>query len=230
MLDILKKATSTGIIPVIKIEDSEIAVSLAEAIIAGGINTIEVTVRNDSAFQSIENIKKNCPGMLVGAGTIISPALADRAAEAGADYMVAPGFHRQTVLYCKELGIPIVPGCVTPTEIQSAIEEGLQILKFFPASQYGGIAGIKELAGPFPNIKFIPTNGICYENLCGYLQCKTVAAVGGSFMARADVIKRRDWDAITANCRRAVSLSRGVRPAYVGISHDSEAEGFSSSL
>lgn len=224
MNDILKEACSAGILPVIKIDDPENAEPLAKAIYSGGIHTIEVTVRNSTAFQSIERIKRVCPDMLVGAGTITSPQLAKQAQEAGADYVVSPGFYRPTVQYCVECGLPILPGCVTPSEIQAAQEEGFQMLKFFPAAQNGGTDGIKQLSGPFPNVRFVPTGGIGYNELGAYLRCKAVAAVGGSFMAKADVIHHGDWHAITENCRRAVAISLDFRLAHVGIHHDNAEE------
>ncbi len=223
-MDILEKVSLAGVIPVIKIEDPEYAVPLAKAIMAGGICTIEVTVRNDSAFQSIRLIHENVPGMMVGAGTILTPEMVDEAMAAGADYIVAPGFNLPTVRRCKELNIPIVPGCVTPSEIQTAIDEGLKVLKFFPAGTLGGIEAIKLMAGPFPGVKFVPTGGITFDNLGEYLSCKAVAAAGGSYMAKVDLIKAKDWDQITANCRRAVNLAMGYRLVHVGINHETADE------
>ena len=223
-MSILDRVSMAGVIPVIKIEDPECAVPLAKAIMAGGIRTIEVTVRNDSAFRSISLIHENVPDMMVGAGTILSPEMVDEAMAAGADYIVTPGLHLPTVRHCKELGLPIVPGCVTPAEIQAAIDEGLKVLKFFPAGTLGGVEAIKLMAGPFPGVKFVPTGGITYENLGEYLSCKAVAAAGGSYMAKADLIKAKDWDQITANCRRAVNTAMGYRLAHVGINHETAKE------
>ena len=223
-MEVLERVSLAGVIPVIKIEDPTYAVPLAKAILAGGIHTIEVTVRNKSAFQSISLIHENVPQMLVGAGTIQNPAMADQAKAAGADYIVAPGLHLPTVRHCKELGLPVVPGCVSPSEIQTAIDEGLRVLKFFPAESFGGVDAIKLLAGPYPDVRFVPTGGITYDNLESYLSCKAVAAVGGSFMAKAELIRAQNWTQITENCRRAVNRAMGFQLAHVGINHANETE------
>lgn len=195
-----------GVVPVIKIEDVETAVDLAAAIQEGGLHTIEVTVRNETAYESITRIKKAFPEMLVGAGTILNAAMAEQAAAAGVDYIVAPGLSIKTVEYCQKVGMPILPGCVTPTEIQAAMDLGLDTLKFFPADSYGGVATLKNLSGPFPGIRFVPTGGIGFHNMEEYLSCKAVAAIGGSFMAKGDVIAAHDWDTIIANCRRCAAV------------------------
>ena len=223
-MDILERVAMAGVIPVIKIEDPAYAVPLANAIMAGGIRTIEVTVRNDTAFESIRLIHENVPGMMVGACTILTPEMVDQAQAAGADYIVAPGLNLPTVRRCKELDLPIVPGCVTPSEIQTAIDEGLKVLKFFPAGTLGGVEALKLMAGPFPGVKFVPTGGITFDNLGEYLSCKAIAACGGSFMAKADLIKANAWDQITENCRKAVNLALGFRLVHVGINHETEEE------
>lgn len=217
MRDILEQIHNVGIIPVIKIEDKDIAVDLAKALSDGGLNTIEVTVRNDTALESIHLIKEALPTFFVGAGTITNPELAQEAIAAGADYIVAPGLHIPTVEYCKRADVPIVPGCVTPSEIQQAMDLGLTTLKFFPAARFGGLAGIKDLAGPFASVKFIPTGGITMDMLGEYLSCNAIAAVGGSFMAKPDLIARHDWETITQQCRRCVELSLGFELAHVGV-------------
>ncbi len=208
---------ATGILPVIKIEDPDTAVELADAIRKGGINAIEVTARNESAFDSVSRIKKAFPDMMVGAGTITNVEMVKTAVAAGADFVVSPGFGREMVRYCVDNNIPVNPGCVSPSEVQEAQELGLRVVKFFPANRYGGVGGIRDLSGPFGKMKFVPTCGINFDNLGEYLSCPAVAAVGGSFMAKPDVIARHDWETVTANCRKAVELSLGFELGHVGL-------------
>jgi len=224
MWDMLKKLTDTGIIPVIKVEDPETAVPLANALRNGGINTIEVTVRNNTAFDSIKKIKEAYPDMLVGAGTILNPQMTRQAMDNGADYIVTPGFDEETVTFCQKAGITIIPGCVTPSEVQKAVNMGLKVLKFFPAGRYGGVEGIKELAGPFSDVRFVPTGGIGFGDLEQYLRCEEVAAVGGSFIAKADVIARHDWETITKNCKRCIELALGFEIGHVGMNFSNKEE------
>lgn len=219
MSDVLEKISRTGILPVIKIERLEDALPLAAALQAGGINAIEVTVRNAVAYDAIRAISRSYPDMIVGAGTIRSRQMVDEAAAAGARYVVAPGFDPDVVSYCVEKGIPIVPGCTTATEIDAAVRMGLQTVKFFPASTCGGTAAIKLLSGPYPQVWFVPTGGVDFTNLEEYLRLDAVAAVGGSFMAKADLIRAGEWGAITANCRKALKLSLGFELAHVGLNN-----------
>ena len=217
MTDVFEKIAECGILPVIKVEELEKAVPLADALRKGGINAIEVTARNDIAFDAIRAIKKEFPDMAVGAGTIRSTKLVDCALDAGADYCVMPGFNKDVVSYCIEKQMPCVPGCVTPSEIEEASSLGLTVLKFFPAKQNGGAAALKLLNGPFPGIKFVPTGGVDFSNIGEYLKLKCVAACGGSYMAKSDTIKNADWAKITADCAKAVSIAkqaRGIIPVF----------------
>lgn len=227
MSDILNKIAGMGVVPVIKIEDPETAVPLADAIRKGGINNIEVTVRNETAYTSIKAIKSAFPDMLVGAGTILNPAMVDEALAAGADYIVAPGLHVPTVRRCAEAGVPIVPGCTSASEIQTALDEGLTVLKFFPAEASGGLKTIKDLAGPFSQVRFVATGGMSFDNMGAYLRTPAVAAIGGSFMAKADVIARHDWETITANCKKCMDLCLGFELAHVGINQPTKDEAVS---
>ena len=213
MADPLSIISAVGVLPVIKIEDKDTAVELAAAIRAGGIGAMEVTARNETAFESIARIKAAFPDMMVGAGTITNVEMVKTAIKAGADFIVSPGFGREMVRYCVDNGIPVTPGCVSPSEVQEAQELGLRTVKFFPANRYGGVGGIKDLSGPFGKMKFIPTCGVSFDNLGEYLACPAVAAVGGSFMAKADVIARHDWQTITDNCRRAAEIALSSRSA-----------------
>lgn len=213
-----------GVVPVINIEKVEYAVPLAQALIDGGLPLIEVTLRSDTSLKSIEAIHKAFPDMPIAAGTVLSPELAKESIDAGAGMIVAPGFQEKTVRWCVDNGIDILPGCVTPTEINAAVDMGLKCVKFFPAEQSGGLKAIELLAGPFKGLTFVPTGGITYDNLGVYLSSSKVLACGGSFMAKADVIRRGDWDAITQNCRRAMDLSLGFSLSHVGINHENDEE------
>lgn len=216
ILDII---TQVGVLPVIKIEKLEHALPLAQALRAGGINAIEVTVRSDAAFYAIRAIAAEYPDMMVGAGTIHNPALAEQALSAGAKFIVTPGYSVPTVYYCVEKGVPIVPGCSSASDMELAVGAGLKVVKFFPAEANGGVAALKLYSGPFPMLKFVPTGGITYDNLGDYLKLDCVAACGGSFMAKADTIRNGDWDLITKNCCKAVDTALGFELAHVGLNH-----------
>lgn len=211
MADVLDRIAECGILPVIKIEELSKAVPLAEALRKGGINAIEVTARNAIAFDAIREIKAAFPDMAVGAGTIRSTELVDQALSAGADYCVMPGFSREIVSYCLKMGLPCVPGTTSPTEIEEASALGLSVLKFFPAEANGGAAALKLLNGPYPGIRWVPTGGVGFNNIDRYLSLKCVAACGGSYMAKSDVIKNGDWEKITEECRKAVRIADQAR-------------------
>ena len=223
-MNVLEKIAQTGILPVIKIEDVSKAVPLADALRKGGINAIEVTARSEAAFDAISAIKSAFPDMAVGAGTILSTELVDRAINAGAEYCVAPGFNPKTGSYCIGKGLPIVPGCSSTSDLELANEAGLETVKFFPAEANGGVEALKLLNGPFPKLKFVPTGGVNFDNIGSYLKLKCVAACGGSYMAKADLIRDGKWDVITANCRKALDISLGFTLAHVGFNHGSSEE------
>lgn len=218
----LEKLKKLGVLPVIKIEDPETAVPLADALRKGGLNAIEVTLRNETALSALSAIKNQFPDMTVGAGTVLDKAQADEAISAGADYLVAPGFNRELVEYCNEKGTEMVPGCTTATEMDEALRLGLSTVKFFPAETMGGVAALKLYSGPFSSLSFVPTGGISFDNLESYLRTPCVAACGGSFMAKAELIKAHDWNAITENCKKAVKMSLGFELAHVGINNENE--------
>lgn len=217
---ILDAIAQVGILPVIKIEKLEYALPLARALRDGGINAIEITARSSAAFEAISAIREKYPDMIAGAGTIHNASLTQQALEAGAQFIVTPGYSAQTVAYCVERDVPVVPGCSTASDMELAMAAGLKTVKFFPAEINGGAAALKLYRGPFPNLKFVPTGGITYDNLSEYLKLDCVAACGGSFMAGADIIRNEDWGTITKNCRRAVAAALGFRLAHVGINHE----------
>lgn len=209
-----------GVLPVINIPKPELAVPLAEALIRGGIDAMEVTLRSDIALASLERIHAAHPEMLLCAGTVRAPAQAREAVAAGARCIVAPGMRADVAEVCAGLEVPYMAACVTGTEIETALDFGMNLVKFFPAEPMGGAAALKLLAGPYPQVRFVPTGGITMDNLGEYLSLKSVAACGGSFMAPADMVLREDWEGIAARCRRCMDVSLGFELLHVGINHD----------
>ncbi|MGC3995275.1 MAG: bifunctional 4-hydroxy-2-oxoglutarate aldolase/2-dehydro-3-deoxy-phosphogluconate aldolase [Propionicimonas sp.] len=192
------------IIPVVVINRANRAQALAEALVAGGIPFAEVTFRTDAAAASIRAMAAD-PSLCVGAGTVVTPAQVDEAADAGARFIVSPGFSAAVVRRAQEHGLPFFPGAVTPTEIIAALDAGLSTLKFFPAGLYGGPAALTALGAPFPQVRFIPTGGVSAANLSEYLSLPNVAAVGGSWMVPADAVDAGDVPTITRLCAQAVA-------------------------
>ena len=201
------------IVPVIVIDDAAGAVLLANALTQGGLPCAEITFRTTNAAEAIARIAGECPEMLVGAGTVLTPQQAVKARQAGARFIVAPGFNPAVVDYCLEHRIPVYPGVCTPTEIEMALGKGLQVLKFFPAEAAGGLAFLKAVAAPYGNVEFMPTGGINLTNLLNYLAFKRVVACGGSWMAPAEWIAGRQFDRIRVETENAVSAARGAGAA-----------------
>lgn len=224
-MDALKIIEAHGIVPVLGLKDPETAPQVAMALRRGGLPLLEVTMRADRAMDCLKAIKAADSQMLVGAGTILRPEQVDQAKAAGADFIVTPGFNPAVVRRCLDAGLPVVPGCVTPTEIEAGLELGLTTFKFFPSEPLNGMAVIKQLCGPYGNIRFIPTAGITLSNLEEYLSSDKIAAVGGSFMAPASMVEDQDWEGITALCRKAVEKSLGFSLAHIGINGQSKEEG-----
>jgi 2-dehydro-3-deoxyphosphogluconate aldolase / (4S)-4-hydroxy-2-oxoglutarate aldolase len=191
------------LLPVVVLEDASSAEPLAAALTAGGLRSVEVTFRTDAAAEAIRIMAEN-PELLVGAGTVLTPAQVDAAVEAGAKFVVSPGFSPAVVARCQEAGVPVYPGAATATEIQMALDAGLSIVKFFPAEQLGGAKMIKALAAPFRSVRFIPTGGVNTGNLPDYLALKAVFAVGGTWMVAPDLLKDRNWAEVTRRTQAAV--------------------------
>jgi 2-dehydro-3-deoxyphosphogluconate aldolase/(4S)-4-hydroxy-2-oxoglutarate aldolase len=208
MTDTLTQLTAHRLVPVIVVDDPADALPLAHALVAGGLPVAEVTFRTAAGAAALATMA-TVEGLLVGAGTVLTPAQVDQAADAGARFVVSPGFSRTVVERCLELGLLPLPGAVTATEIQAALELGLTTLKFFPAETSGGVAAIKALAGPFPDLRFVPTGGIGPKNLADYLAVTSVAAVGGSWMAPRDRIQAKAFGEIEQWTRDAVTLAQG---------------------
>lgn len=213
-----------GVLPVLSVDRQEDAIPLADALAGGGLPLIEITLRTPAALESIRLIKSERPGMLVGAGTVTSFHQAEEAVAAGADFVVSPGYDEAVVRECLERGYSIIPACSTSSEVMRGAAAGLKILKFFPAEQLGGLKAIKLLAGPFPGVRFLPTGGISGEQLAGYLRDDSIAACGGSFIAKKGDILEKRFDVIRDNCVRAIDASLGFELAHVGINLENETE------
>ena len=212
----MKKAAEiieeTGIVPVIKLNHPERdAVPLGQALIKGGVPVAEVTFRAAGAPVAIKLMRENCPDMLVGAGTVLSNGQVDEAVEAGAQFIVTPGLDPDIVVYCQSLDIPVFPGCTTPTDYHTAYKLGLEVLKFFPAEQSGGLAKIKAMSAPFPMFKVMPTGGISLKNLREYSSSPVICACGGSYMVTADLIDNQKWDEITDLCIQSREIIKEAR-------------------
>jgi 2-dehydro-3-deoxyphosphogluconate aldolase / (4S)-4-hydroxy-2-oxoglutarate aldolase len=191
------------VLPVVVLEDAAAAAPLADALAAGGLPCAEITFRTAAAADAIK-IMASRGGLTVGAGTVLTPAQADQAVEAGARFIVSPGFSPSVVRRCQELGVPVFPGVATATEIQMALDAGVATVKFFPAEQLGGAAMIKALAAPFRSVRFIPTGGVTTENMRAYLANPAVLAVGGTWMVAADLLAGGRWDEVTSRAAAAV--------------------------
>ncbi len=210
--EVLDRLARSGVVPVVAIGDSRDAVPAARALLAGGIDVMEITFRTAAAADSTRAVTAECPEMLVGAGTVLTVEQCREAIGLGARFIVSPGFDEEIVRCCLEQGIAVTPGCVTPTEITAALKLGLKVLKFFPATVYGGIKGLKALAAPFSMVKFIPTGGVSADNLADFLALPAVHAVGGTWVCSKKDIAEGNFAGITelsAQARRIVEEVRG---------------------
>lgn len=211
LLVVLQLMKKSGVIPVVVLDDTAQALPTANALLAGGVSVMEITFRTAAAASSIKAVSESCPEMLVGAGTVVTLEQCKQALECGAKFIVSPGFDPEVVSWCMERNIPITPGCVTPTEIMTAMKLGLNVVKFFPAGVYGGLKAMKALAAPFGGVKFIPTGGVDAKNLKEYLEAPFVHAVGGSWLCPKKEIAAGNFDAVTALCREASEIVKEVR-------------------
>ena len=207
-----ERISEIGVVPVIKLNHPERdAVLLGKALCAGGVPIAEITFRAEGAEKAIRLMKEANPEMLVGAGTVTNTAQIDAVIAAGGEFIVTPGFDPELVAYAQAKNIPIFPGCTTATDYHQALKFGLEVLKFFPAEQSGGLAKIKALAAPFPMFRIMPTGGISLKNLKEYLTCSVIAACGGSYMVTADLIDNNRWDEITAICKESRRIVEEAR-------------------
>jgi len=211
--EVLARLRDVRVVPVIVIDDPDDAVPLARALMDGGLSCAEITFRTPRAAEALRRITGETPEMFAGAGTVLTPAQAKQARDAGAQFVVAPGFNPRVVDYCLEHEIPVYPGIATPTEIEAALEKGLTTLKFFPAEPMGGLAFLKAIAAPFVDVSFMPTGGINAANISSYLAFNRVVACGGSWMAPVDWIAAKQFARIREESRRASDVVQGKQPA-----------------
>lgn len=211
MNEVLEQFAKYGVVPVVVLDDAEDALPLADALLEGGLPLAEVTFRTDAAEESIRQMTKQHPEMLIGAGTVLSAEQANCAVSAGAKFIVSPGTNPEVVEFCLDNNIPVTPGVCTPSEVEAGLGFGLDVLKFFPAEQAGGVAFIKAISAPYRNVKFMPTGGISPANLKDYLSCPAVLACGGSWMVKGQLIKDGNFAEITRLCQEARSLVKEIR-------------------
>ena len=211
MSEMLKTIEGFGVVPVVVLNDAKDAAPLAQALCEGGLPCAEVTFRTEAAEESIRIMATEFPEMVIGAGTVLTIDQVDRAVEAGAKFIVSPGFDPEIVDYCISKNIPVLPGCITPSEVTQAVKRGLEVVKFFPAEQFGGVATIKALAAPFTSVRFMPTGGISAKNLADYLGFKKIIACGGSWMVKGDMVAAGEFDKIKEMTAEAVQLVKDIR-------------------
>ena len=208
-MDVLTRLANSIVVPVVVLDKAEDAIPTAKAMAAGGVDTMEITFRTACAPEAIKAVAENCPEVCVGAGTIINVEQAKLAVEMCAKFIVSPGFSDEVVGWCVENGIPVAPGCVTPTEIMGALKHGLKMVKFFPANVYGGLNAMKNLAGPFVGLKFLPTGGVNASNIKEYIDAPFIHAVGGSWVCPKADIAAGNWEKITELCIEARKNAKG---------------------
>lgn len=207
---ILERLGEYKVIPVLAVEAASQALPLADALIAGGLPVAEVTFRTAAAAEVMRIMSRERPGLLIGAGTVTTPEQARAAKESGAAFAVAPGFNRRVVEAAREAGLPFMPGVMTPTDVEAALEAGATVMKFFPAGAAGGVKMLSSLSAPYGHlgVRFIPTGGVSLENIREYLSLKTVLAVGGTWLASKEEIAAGNWGKVEEKCRQVVELLR----------------------
>ena len=210
-MKVLDRIHGCGVVPVVVLDDVKDAVATAKALLAGGVDVMEITFRTAAAADSIKAVAENCPDMLVGAGTVITLEQCKQAVECGAKFIVSPGFDEEVVRWCVERSVPITPGCVTPSEIMAAMKLGLTVVKFFPAGVYGGLSAMKALSGPFGGIKFIPTGGVNSHNIGEFIAAPFIHAVGSSWVCPKADIAAGNFERITELCKQARTAIQEVR-------------------
>ena len=228
MNKILEKIGELGIVPVVKIEKAEDALPLGRALIDGDLPIAEITFRTSAAEESIKTLTRELPKLLVGAGTVLTIEQVKKAVSAGAQFIVSPGFNPKVVDYCVENNIPVTPGINNPTQIEMALERGIEVVKFFPAEASGGLPLLTSMSAPYSGIKFIPTGGINLNNLISYLSNKKVHACGGSWMVKDNLISSGNFDEITRLTKEAISIMLGFEFAHLGINEEDEDKALNS--
>lgn len=221
-MNVLERIGNIGIVPVVVIEDAQHVLPTADALTKGGIGVMEITLRTKAGLASIEKAAAERPDMLVGAGTVLTLEQCKVCVQAGAKFIVSPGFDYNMVKWCVDNGVAVTPGCVTPTEVMQALSLGVDVLKFFPANVYGGLPAMKALSGPFGSVKFIPTGGVNGDNIGEYAAAPFIHAVGGSWLCAKADIAAGNFDKITQLCKTAVQNSLGFEVAHVGVNMTDE--------
>ncbi len=211
MNSVLEQFEKIGIIPVVVIDDVKDVEPLGRALMEGGLPCAEVTFRTAAAEDAIRIMSEKFPDMLVGAGTVLTTEQVDRAVAAGAKFIVSPGINPKVVDYCVKKNIPITPGTCNPTNVETALEFGLDVVKFFPAEQAGGLNYIKAIAAPYTGVKFMPTGGINANNVRDYLAYNRIIACGGSWMVKGDLIKAGDFEKIKELTAEAAAIVKEIR-------------------
>ncbi|MDO5441425.1 MAG: bifunctional 4-hydroxy-2-oxoglutarate aldolase/2-dehydro-3-deoxy-phosphogluconate aldolase [Bacillota bacterium] len=223
-MDILKTIHDIGIVPVVAIDDAKQIVDLCKALEKGGLPAAEITFRTAAGREAIAIAAKECPNILVGAGTVITVEQCKAAIESGAKFIVSPGYFDDVVNYCVENSIPVLPGCTNASDCMKAVNAGLKIVKFFPAEACGGVSFIKNLAPVFGQLNFMPTGGVNTKNMMDYLGYDRIHACGGTWMVKKDLINDAKWDEIESICADAVKNMLGLKIKHVGINCENEEE------
>lgn len=209
-MTVMEQIHKTYLVPVVVMENADKAVDTAKALASGGVDVMEITLRTGAGLDAIENVAKGCPDTLVGAGTVLSLEQCREAVSRGAKFIVSPGYDPEVVAWCQANRIDVLPGCVTPSEITTARNTGLRVVKFFPASVYGGLKAIKALSGPFPDMKFVPTGGVGLENLDQFVTPE-VFAIGGGWLCEKKAIQEENWEAIRQICLQSQKIVQDKR-------------------
>lgn len=224
MDNLLKRLSNIGIVPVVTIHNADLAENLAQALCKGGLPCAEITFRTEAAAEAIKRIRTKYPDMCVGAGTVLTIQQVDAAVEAGAKFIVSPGLNPKIVQYCQKKGVLMIPGTSCPSDLETALELGLDTVKFFPAEQSGGIVKIKAMSAPYGNLKFMPTGGINAENLNSYLSNPKIIACGGSWMVPSSLVDAENWEEITRLTKEAVRTMLGLELRHVGINTENKEQ------
>ena len=224
MKKVLNRIGELGIVPVVRLDRPEDALPLGRALLEGDLPIAEVTFRTDAAEESIKILSKELPEILVGAGTVLTKDQVEKAVAAGAKFIVTPGFNPSVVDYCVEKGIPVTPGINSPSQIEMALERGLDTVKFFPAEQSGGLAMLKAMSAPYGSVKFIPTGGVDVKNMLSYLAFDKILAVGGSWMVKPEFAASGRFDEIARLAREAVYTMHGFELGHLGVNCADEKE------
>lgn len=224
MKEVSQRIYELGIVPVVKLERPQDALPLGEALCRGGLPVAEVTFRTEAAEESIRTLAQKLPELLVGAGTVHSAAQAETALNAGARFIVTPGFNEKVVRLCRDRDVPVYPGCSGAGDLERALDLGLDEVKFFPAEASGGLKTLKSLFAPYQGMRFMPTGGITTENMNDYLRCPQILAVGGSWMVKESLIAAGNFAEVERQTREAVETMHGFTLRHVGINCQNEAE------